>query len=330
MEEAEIKKQIEDAKLAFEQSKNPENSKNSGLGWETDEHAKLGPKVDIYMRPQGYSMTYGEIVALAGDWFETPEDLINASKEKIDAILGGEGVDDRPYNKELYNEAFGEMATIALTNTSHFSPQNIETWKKFKAQAEDYAMKAFHSHTITLTKDVVNDYLKGGDLEIRNAFLYNAFADHFLSDSFSAGHIRTPAKVMRENPERIEVGRESKILNGALFIAQHFPKGTTTQVFLIYAGVLIKEMHDEDGKNGLNVQSSNGKKWRAYGDGRLETSENKENYDLVKKAVDNSAESIYYILQTGRKTPTIIADIESSVPYASNDNSPPMWKVKTS
>jgi len=56
----------------------------------------------------------------------------------------------------------------------------------------EYARTAYNAgHSIAIQKAV------GGDLE--GAYTLNAFADHFLEDSFSAGHLRTPRKHLHKD-----------------------------------------------------------------------------------------------------------------------------------
>lgn len=72
----------------------------------------------------------------------------------------------------------------------------------------------------------------GGDLLA--GYAMNAFADRFLEDGFSAGHMRTPRRLLHDSIEAAD------------FCAQF--------------------MHGDDNTIGLNVTSPNGDSWTAYGE----------------------------------------------------------------
>ena len=95
-----------------------------------------------------------------------------------------------------------------------------------------------------------------GDLDA--GYAYNAFADHFLQDSFSAGHLRTPRKY----------------LTGFL------------------GSLCANRMHEEDNAIGLNVTNADGMSWRCYGDGRFLDKEDLDNKKICMKALQISADEI--------------------------------------
>src|SRR5262249_42592779 len=84
------------------------------------------------------------------------------------------------------------------------------------------------------------------------AYAMNAFADHFLSDLFSGGHIRAPRKKLQDT-----------VSGGSMF-----------------GGLLTRAMHDEDSHWGLAVHNAAKDSWRAYGDKRYF-----DTVDLANKAI---------------------------------------------
>lgn len=100
------------------------------------------------------------------------------------------------------------------------------------------------------------------------AYTMNAFADHFLEDSFSAGHLRTPRRQLH----------------------------STTGV----ADLCAKYMHDEDNAIGLDVVNPQGDSWHAYGDKRLLDTADTKNAELAHLAVQTSADEIYKAWTTGQ------------------------------
>ncbi|MEF2985641.1 phospholipase, partial [Pseudomonas aeruginosa] len=77
----------------------------------------------------------------------------------------------------------------------------------------------------------------GIDQALELAYAMNSFADHFLTDLFSAGHLRVPRKQLAAVVTPGELG-----------------------------SLISRFMHDEDSKFGLKVRNAMGAQWHAYGD----------------------------------------------------------------
>lgn len=96
------------------------------------------------------------------------------------------------------------------------------------------------------------------------AYAMNAFACHFLSDRFSAGHMRTP---------RFELSNEvTPQLTGSL---------------------LSTFMHNEENAYGLHVHNLRGDRWIAYGDRYYFSSQNRTSRKLQKELLQRSADQIF-------------------------------------
>lgn len=212
-------------------------------------------------------LEYGEIVALSGDFYETPEALfeerpaplpwlwedndLSDLRELFEAELDWiserhRNRDERPvypdYNiRMMWNSK--SMIELALRNEGHFGWHNIELYLRYHAEA---LQLAYDSHG------------REGET-FRRAVYVNAFADHFLTDGFSAGHIRVPRAEIVAWAERERLS----------------PK---------IAGLLSKLLHDQDGhvdlhslhgvaegrrEDGLPVRNSLGTTWRTRCDGQL-------------------------------------------------------------
>src|SRR5262249_7686351 len=76
-----------------------------------------------------------------------------------------------------------------------------------------------------------------------NPYAYNALADHFLTDLFASGHLRTPRKELHD---------QCGVINGD-------PVGD----------LLARCMHNQDNWYGLTVYNANKETWTCYGDNRL-------------------------------------------------------------
>jgi hypothetical protein len=135
-------------------------------------------------------------------------------------------------------------------------------WDHFGADART-AYNAGHAAAIQVA-------LSGTPQALLRAYTLNAFADHFLEDSFAAGHLRTPRRELHNTGKLPGPG-----------------------------DVCAKYMHDEDNAIGLAVTNPSGASWTAYGDGRLGDAIDHDNLNHALNALRLSAGEIYTAWSTG-------------------------------
>jgi hypothetical protein len=206
----------------------------------------------------------------SGDFYDSPRDLYEERPTRLPWLPRSNDLgalrdafavelawiearhDRRPGPSRLYPDTNIRMAwnakayvELALQNVDHFGWHNIERYCRHHAEALQLAYDA-HGRD---------------DETFRRALYTNAFADHFLTDAFSAGHIRVP---------RAEI------------IAWARSEGLSDRL----AGALSKLLHDQDGhvdldslhdategqrsdNDGLLVRNARGKTWHARCDGQL-------------------------------------------------------------
>lgn len=158
---------------------------------------------------------------------------------------------------------FGNYIKLAQVNYDHFAPDSLIAYKTGHQFALETALKAYRKKQEGLIEEA-NAFLE-------LAYAQNAFANHYLTDSFSAGHMRTPRRA---------IGHDillPSVLN------------------LLIANL----MHNEDNKHGLNVVNSEGISWFAYGDGYLYKPEAELQRAVMVDAMQRSADSIYNTFMTG-------------------------------
>jgi len=136
-------------------------------------------------------LTWGEMVALAGDYYASIENLrsdtqteegkkkIRAALEHYDApraVARMTGLPE-PEDKQKNDVLINNYLKFALENIPHFVQGGTawQTWNDYHARAVHLALLA------GLGSDDMNE-----------AYILEAFGQHFLTDSFAAGHIRTP------------------------------------------------------------------------------------------------------------------------------------------
>lgn len=303
--------------------------------WAAVEHQKVGDSIMLHFAngeknstgdtlelPNGLSLSVGQIIALAGDFYgvpgtpvtlgyqpqaqnttaeqealfkqqflaayqtlayapEAPEEfnktkvLIEKERATIDRYLR-QGLTAKAAYDELGNslsEAWdkiyggsswlggkipipglmGRYLKLAEDNQDHFAPYSYKAYQVGHGLAIEKALEASRADTA-----------EQRDRLLVEAYAMDAFAGHFLTDSFAAGHMRVP---------RIKL-----------------PEVTFLPVI---GSLLTKYMHDEDNENGLWVTNGLGDKWQAFGDGSLFDSVNDANTDKVIAAVQVSFDEVY-------------------------------------
>lgn len=88
----------------------------------------------------------------------------------------------RSLNKNTKNLGTNQYQSLVSRNACHFAPYSWSRWQEFHVQARDMA-KQGHD--------------KGDQELIRQSFITNGYADHFLQDSFAAGHLINKTLIMQ-------------------------------------------------------------------------------------------------------------------------------------
>ncbi len=131
--------------------------------------ARYRPLTELEIRP-GLTLTYGEVVALAGDYYATPEELAAELTPKVaEAIRGVTPQDEGTFLLNTHRGWF-DYAMLAKENQDHFAPRSWARYAQHHAEALKLALER----------------------NLDAALVRNAFADHFLTDAFASGHLRVP------------------------------------------------------------------------------------------------------------------------------------------
>lgn len=143
----------------------------------------------------------------------------------------------------------GRYLELAKDDFDHFG-QNA--WVSYKTGHDLALAQAALAHK---TSDVAK-------LEL--AYAMNAFACHFLSDRYAAGHIRTPRQELTD----------------------HVTPGTIGSLLSFY-------MHEEENVTGLHVHNLRGDHWIAYGDKSYFNPHTAKHRDLIEETLQISADQIF-------------------------------------
>jgi hypothetical protein len=263
--------------------------------WKSRLEAPSVTRDQIRAATQG--LTYGEVVALAGDFYGKFTNAAEAERSTFDAL------DMAPLSEiveliplihgkqttttQLQEATGGRYLDLAASNVSHFSNvpagrRNIDVWR------------SMHRSAVMLAQHASAD-----PMAANHAWGLNAAADHFLTDAFSAGHLRTP---------RAELIKQGTVGN-----------------------IESKILHDLDNKYGVEVTNARGDKpWIAYGDDAL--AQNPEHRQKVIEAVALSKRDISDAIAQGTAYALPAADApfpaEALVPFPTNPSAD-RWTGRT-
>ena len=187
------------------------------------------------------------------------------TSRQVNCITGG-GCSS--YNWWLYP---GRYLLLAMENYDHFSPNNVIAYKSGHKVALKQALKA-------------NKTGKRADLEL--AYAMDAFASHFLSDHFAAGHLRTPRANLKQKVTPAVLG-----------------------------SLLANYMHDEENKYGIHVNNALGEQWIVYGDFSYFNPLNQLNRQMLLKTLQQSADEIFDAYSSGSIPEK--SNVLDMIPYAS-------------
>ncbi|TDD63830.1 hypothetical protein E1262_29880 [Jiangella aurantiaca] len=141
-------------------------------------------------------LTFGEVTALAGDYFGTYEEMRDLSRTAAGRVelayarwhclsLSGQGVPAPAASAATIQSVTDRYLLLASRNISHFSGGGT-AWQ---------AYTSWHAKALVDALDAG----RTADAALwRRALTKEAFGLHFLTDSFSAGHVRTPRAEIRD------------------------------------------------------------------------------------------------------------------------------------
>ena len=220
---------------------------------------------------------------------------------------------------------------LASKNDSHFlRPNENEAANRTSANSSALmAYRALHGQAIKLALD-------GRDRG--EAYAMEAAADHYLSDSFAAGHVRTRRTSLRQfwdcryprfwNAFRdllIDdltdlVGQQSWWFRRARSYVKSAVSEQVTRLFetapeLKFGDAIAKIVHDVDNERGLWVTNDQGEHWLTYGDGYM-FAELKDNstFKATRQVLQHSLEEIDAALASGKPPATEVYIAETYLP----------------
>ena len=292
--------------------------------------------------PAGARLTYGQTIALAGDFFGVVGAPISTATDRraaftaafaslganwaqtlqILSIMAEEirAIDDALAAKKDPSTAYAVLGdSLSMRWNVVTGGENVgglpvvmgrylqlaaENWDHFT----EYAVAAYsagHELAMEHAAAVPGESPAQAETRMQEAYALNAFADHFLTDLFSAGHLRAPRKELSEQ------------------VATPIPGMSGTM-----GSLLVRCMHDEDSHNGLKVSNAAGNSWVAYGDKRLLDAVSGDNRAMVVRATQASADDVWSAHLGGQHQYTalsFIPDLARVADVSTKENFSPLF-----
>ncbi len=302
--------------------------------FEGPEHRLLGEKgsgnavtdINIGTDAAPQMLTYGEMVGVAGDWFKSVADMrtLAGSQDGRDQIWWALWKDMNPnggtgepvISQPLKDAVMENYFKLAADNVSHFS-------------AGGTAQNTYKDNHKAACRKAYDAGVQGSSAMFTEAQTIEAFGNHFLTDMFSAGHIRTP----RQNIKTWYTGKfPNAIPNFITYMAAHMHDflvsnhgtldalgqipdqaameakvrtmgGAAIQAFSL-GDIVSLAAHNFDNSHGLNVISdandtgaAGQKAWNAMGDNNL--SRSADTQSMAVAAVKASLQDLDKMRQGG-------------------------------
>jgi len=177
---------------------------------------------------------YGDATAIAGDFLGHPSEFLSQTGAW------------RFHSKKSYY-------LLALENSAHFNPTSTRSWAEYHQQAIAYAVAGAAGEGLT------------GVEQLQLALFESAFADHYLQDSFAAGHMG-------------------------------FNRAASS-------AAAAKSFHDAWNARGRVATDRAGHRWVTFGDGRLDNPANEEGRRHVMEAATLSVRGVLTAFVLGARVP---------------------------
>lgn len=159
-------------------------------------------------KDQSVRMSYGQIISM-GDLYATPKDLMDADPAELNRLKTlilrstafyegkksnkGMDVSNDEWDKATggTDAAQGRYLKLAEDNYEHFSPPMVAMGSGLRTSHGDNRSEweRYHRQAIEEAQAEGLAQPNGVDIFFEKALIINAFADHFLTDAFAAGHL---------------------------------------------------------------------------------------------------------------------------------------------
>lgn len=283
------------------------HASNIDSKWSEGEHLELGevgaqkacdelglskdqcPTNKIFRKDGKMKFTYGELIS-AADYYLQPDALYQDTDHGIKQVircakrLRHDHPTHRPDEPKyvdctLYGVFFiSGFLEIVSQNYEHFGWHNMKAYVRLHTRALQLAKRSYDERKRSASASA--KYL-------RLALITNAFADHYLTDGFAAGHVRLPRTQIKSWAKNELSGPFKETRADILAILLHENDG---------------QLFGSPSQVGLRVQNSRGDRWRTRGDQYLRVDENENDpvFAIPAEAIKKSMLEVLTAWKFGR------------------------------
>lgn len=275
----------------------------------------------------GIGLTYGDIVALSGDFIATDKPLINGTPDNLNQRA--ENYFQEFFKTEYCKTVLGKSKSSATAISEYLGQfeqervwvkdgqlQGKKAWQVYKERAGELNQKL---NRISCGGSPLSGYVPFG----KYIKLASQNTDHFQPQAKQAylamhklaldyalqGYQAKQALRLNEASEYLKKAYAANAMGGH-FLTDNFSSGhMRVPRKELHDGVLMPEvlsllmsnfMHNEDNHMGLCVRNAMGTTWRAFGDGLFDEPENQMSKMQLMLAMQASVDAVYAVFDSGQ------------------------------
>jgi hypothetical protein len=270
------------------------------------------PDVNYFQTQGGQLLSFGQILALAGDFYGVPSQPISDGANPQEQQQRFQNAFDTLYTETSTNGVYQAQNILAVMQAQSDAVANA-TAQILAAdpKAQDASSQAYSQTNANHEFDARYNVASGAYPTSPWYFSQGSFLqlaavnwDHFGANAiaaYRAGHTLA-VQAAANGSETLAYALEAFACHFLtdLFSSGHLRTPRKALSTSIAASMCSLLMHDEDCYNGLIVQDKDANVWTAYGDKRLFDPVNQTNYSRAKKAVSISLGEVITALQNGK------------------------------
>ncbi|HJU40827.1 MAG TPA: hypothetical protein VJ724_14750, partial [Tahibacter sp.] len=263
------------------------------------------PNVNYFQTAGGQPLSFGQILALAGDFYGNPSQPISDGASPTDQQTRFTQAFNQLYQEQPVGGTYQAQNILAIMQAQSDAvsqaaaqilaayPKTQDAWSQAYSQTNDDDQFDIRYNLATGALDVSPWWASQGMYMQLAAVNWDHFGSHAVA-AYQAGH--QVALLTAASGDYLRAYAMEAF--ACHFLTDLFSSGhlRTPRQSLHTANpasdLCSRLMHDEDSYNGLVVQNANGDAWTAYGDKRLNDPVNVKNFGFAKMAVTTSLAEI--------------------------------------
>lgn len=313
-----------------------------------DTFQQSAPDTNYFKTDGGQLLSFGQILALAGDFYGVPGQPISDGtspgdqQKRFQAAFNTLWEEDTLPISGVYQaqKILGVMqqqsaaVSDAVTQILAADPTARDPWSQAYSQVNDGHAYDMQYNIASGAAPIAPWWLSEGTYLQLAAVNWDHFGAGAVA-SYQAGHTLALVTAATTDDYSKAYAMEAFACH---FLTDLFSSGhlrtprKALHTVNAASDMCAQMMHDEDSYNGLQVQNSNGDVWTAYGDKRLNDTVNAANFTMARNAVAASLKEVVNAVVTKDSTPVfsalqLIPDLVAVTDRSNTGNWSPLYVV---